>query len=128
MSWGMRIPLSLLLASCMVVAGCSRTGQERQPTSTEAGSTRPEETQEMQRHVYLSSTELAIELQEHCAAASDALKAAAEELSGSSKPNVNEVRRSVAEAQKKMDYCMKMVHGIGETTRGAAAEKGPSRR
>lgn len=116
----MRISLSMLLAACMVTVGCSRTGHEQPPASQEAASSRSEETQ---RHVYLSSTELAIELQEHCAIASDALKAAATKLGSSSKPDLGEVRRNVAKAQQKMGYCMKIVHGIAELTRGNAAEQ-----
>jgi len=82
----------------------------------------------VQRHVYLSSKELAIELQEHCPAANDALEAAATELRGSARPNLDKVRSKVAEAQNRMDYCMKMAHGIAESTLGSAAEKGASRR
>lgn len=75
----------------------------------------------------MSSTELAIELREHCAAANDALKAVGTELSGA-KPNLTDVRRKVVETEKRMDYCMKMVHGIAESTLGPGAEKEPSRR
>jgi len=112
----------------MVALGCSRTGEEQAPGTTEAGASQPAETGETQRHVYLSSRELAIELQEHCAAADEALKAAGTELRVSSKPNINEVRAKIAEAQKRMDYCLKMAHGIAESTLGTAAEKGPSKR
>lgn len=122
------IPLSLLLAACMATGGCSRTGQEQGPARTEGGSSPPLESEGTQRHVYLSSTELAIELQEHCAAANEALNAAATELSGSRRPNLNQARAKVAEAQKKMDYCLKMAHGIAESTLGTAAEKGPSQK
>jgi hypothetical protein len=115
----------LLLASAFVL-GCSRErsgqAQDASTSAKESSEIRRHGTEQTQRHIYLSSTDLAKELNEHCGKASAAIDRASERLSGSSPPNMKQLAAEVAEAKQNMAACMKMVHGVEENAFGAAAE------
>lgn len=122
----MQLFIVVLLLTFGITFGCSHESSQSTPqpstSPTASVDAPPRQGSEAKRHVYLSSTDLAKELREHCGAASTALDRAESRLSASLRPDLQKLEGDLTDARKNMSNCMTLVHGVEENAIGNAAE------
>lgn len=126
--------MRILVAVMMLAILCMSCSRERSPIGSQQNSKEtvspaaqsPKLSNE-NRHVYLSSVDLAKELNEHCGKASAAMNRAAELVSART-PDLKELSSRLDEAKRSMSSCMTMVHGVEENVLGAEAEENGERK
>ncbi|MDT8068960.1 MAG: hypothetical protein ROO76_12425 [Terriglobia bacterium] len=127
----MRNLFAVMILSSVLCLSCSRepspnTSHQNPEGSASPAAKSPDRSSE-NRHVYLSSTDLAKELREHCGKASDALNRAAA-LVSARMPDTKRLSVQMDDAKKSMSTCMTMVHGVEESALGAGAEQSSERK
>lgn len=122
----MRILFAIAMIASTPYISCSRepspsTSHQNLEGSASPAAKSPDRSSE-NRHVYLSSADLAKELSEHCGKANDALNRAAYMVTARI-PDTKQLSAQLDDAKKSMSSCMTMVHGVEENALGAEAEQ-----
>lgn len=113
--------LGMLAIAIVALVGCSRISQQ----ASSAKSQKPEQVEQSSprgKHVFLSPTDLAKELQQHCGKAHSAMQELTNLLNNASQTSdpamlrrfVQQAQAPAAEASQNMQTCMTMVHGMQE--------------
>lgn len=126
----MRILCAVTILTSVLFLSCSREqslDNSRQRKENVPSSTKSADPSAVNRHINLSSKDLAKELAEHCTKASNALDRAAT-LVSSERPDKAQLAVEIDLAKENMSTCMTMVHGVAEDALGAEAEHNSSRK
>lgn len=127
----MRNLFAVVILITVLFLSCSREPSPNTSHQSPEGSSKPAakspDRSSDNRHVYLSSTDLAKELSEHCGKANDALNRAAY-LVTARMPDTKQLSAQLDDAKKSMSSCMTMVHGVEENALGAGAENRGNRK
>jgi hypothetical protein len=119
----MRILFAITMLASSFCLSCSREGSPNSPPQNpKLPVTQSQDRSRTNRHVYLSSADLAKELSEHCGKASDAIDRATA-LVSARMPDTKQLSVQLDEAKKSMSTCMTMVHGVEENASGSGAEQ-----